>query len=176
MKHSMTGWLRIIRAHKHISLFCLLLLVLVNLPIWDDKARGRSQWSRTTPEINLSHLFNGEINARGKPVGFHSRPGGKDPQGARVSKQLAGPNRYGVYTARVAIQDSNNRQWKEKFSTFFPDSMDRQQVIDTVLHAWRHRTPGKHQPWQGPSGQGFAIQGYLNQRGNINTAFPLFRE
>ena len=42
------------------------------------------EWSDTDPAINLEHIFHGEINRRGKPVGFHSRPGGEDPEGARV--------------------------------------------------------------------------------------------
>lgn len=153
-----------------------LLLTLFILPTWNGEATGRSEWSRTTPEINLTHIFSGQINSRGKAVGFHSRPGGSDPQGAKVSRQLAGPNRFGVYTARVEILDSRSNKWQQKFSTFYPDTMSRAQVIDTILHAWNNRQPGKHQPWQGPSGHGFVIQGYLNQRGNINTAYPLFRE
>lgn len=151
----------------------LLLLILVGC---FGEVQARSEWSRTSPEVNLTHIFQGQINSKGKPVGFHSRPGGKDPQTARVAKKLAGPNRYGIYTARVQILDNRGKQWKQKFSTFFPDSMSRDQVVAAILSAWQHRKPGKQQPWQGPSGHGFVIQGYLNQRGNINTAFPLFRE
>lgn len=153
-----------------------LLLTLFSLPTWDDAAAGRSEWSRTNPEINLTHIFNGQINSKGKPVGFHSRPGGSDPQGARISKHLSGPNQYGVYTARVEILDNRSKKWKQKFSTFYPDNMSKENVLNAILHAWNNRQPGKNQPWQGPSGHGFVIQGYLNQRGNINTAFPLFRE
>ena len=156
------------------SVVCCLLLVVFSLATAD--AKGRSEWSRTTPEINLTHVFEGQINSRGKPVGFHSRPQGQDPRGAEISKHLAGPNKSGVYTARVKIFDTRDKKWKQKFSTFFPNSMGRNQVIKAILHAWENRIPGKKQPWQGPSGHGFAIQGYLNQRGNINTAFPLYKE
>ncbi|MEA2114376.1 MAG: EndoU domain-containing protein, partial [Thermodesulfobacteriota bacterium] len=66
------------------------------------------------------------------------------------------------------------RRWKEKFSTLFPDSMTRHQVIEAVLHAWKHRNTGSKTKWEGPAGTGFTIQGYLNRRGNINTAYPIY--
>ena len=136
---------------------------------------NRLRWSKTTPEINLVHIFAGEINRRGRPTGFHSRPGGKDPATARVLAIKAQPNQSGVYTARVEIFDKREKRWKEKFSTMFPDSMSRQQVIDTILYAWKHRKKGKKPRWEGPSGKGFLIQGYTNRRGNINTAYPLYK-
>lgn len=138
---------------------------------------GRSNghnWSRTRPEINLGHIFEGAINSRGRPTGFHSRPGGKDPRYARLKKVKGRANRSGVYTARVEIYDRKDHRWKEKFSTFFPDRMNKQQVVEAILHAWKARTTGKRTKWEGDSGRGFKIQGYLNRRGNINTAYPLY--
>ena len=41
-------------------------------------------WSPTHPPINETHVFEGEINNNGNPVGSHSRPGGHDPANARV--------------------------------------------------------------------------------------------
>ncbi|HEY4596429.1 MAG TPA: hypothetical protein VIJ02_08525, partial [Thermoanaerobaculia bacterium] len=49
-------------------------------------ARPDEEWSRTSPPVNVTHIFEGEINKRGKPTGFHSRPGGKDPANARVAR------------------------------------------------------------------------------------------
>lgn len=77
-------------------------------------------WSKTQPQINLTHIFKGEINRHGKPTGFHSRPGGADPEGARIKKIMSRPNAAGVYTARVEIWDARQRLWKEKFSSFSP--------------------------------------------------------
>jgi hypothetical protein len=154
----------------------LLVLILLLTPAGPLFGRStRQQWSRTSPEINLSHIFEGAINSRGKPTGFHSRPGGRDPRHARLKKIKAGPNRRGVYTAKVEIYDPQSGRWKEKFSTFFPNTMNRQQVIEAVLHAWKQRKKSRGNKWEGPSGRGFTIQGYLNRRGNINTAYPLYR-
>ena len=131
-------------------------------------------WSRSDPEVNLTHIFFGEINRSGKPVGYHSRPGGRDPAGARVARILSEPNRAGVYTAQVEIAVTGG-DWREKFSSFFPDRMDQGQVLEAVLHAYRNRNSGQERPWEGPSGQGFRIQGYLSSRGGINTAFPVYQ-
>ncbi|MEM7219039.1 MAG: EndoU domain-containing protein [Pseudomonadota bacterium] len=129
-------------------------------------------WSSTRPEINLRHVFEGEINRRDAPTGFHARPGGVDPAGARVVRIKDRPNRAGVYTADVEVRDG--RQWKSKFSSFFPDSLSQQQVIDVILHAYRNSRDPQRQPWTGPSGLGFQVQGYTTSRGGINTAFPVY--
>ncbi len=131
------------------------------------------QWSATRPEINLWHIFEGEINRSGKPVGFHSRPAAKDPANAKLISVRDGPNKVGVYTATIAIRDG--QQWKEKFSSFFPDSLSKKQVTDAVINAYKKSKNAKKQPWQGPSGLGFQIQGYTSNRGGINTAFPVYR-
>ncbi|MFK8082150.1 MAG: EndoU domain-containing protein [Granulosicoccus sp.] len=131
-----------------------------------------SQWSKTEPNINLWHVFEGEINRSGKPVGFHSRPGGDDPANARVVSIRDKANRAGVYTATIEIRDGN--QWKSKFSSFFPDSLSRDDVVNAVLKAYKNSSDKNAQPFEGPSGLGFNIQGYTSGRGGINTAFPIF--
>lgn len=130
-------------------------------------------WSSTNPEINLWHVFRGEINRKGKPTGFHSRPGGNDPANARVVSIKDQPNRAGVYTANIEVRDGN--QWKQKFSSFFPDNLSQQEVIDLIVHAYSNSKNPQKQPWSGPSGLGFQVQGYTSSRGGINTAFPLYQ-
>ncbi|MFK7891496.1 MAG: EndoU domain-containing protein [Granulosicoccus sp.] len=137
-----------------------------------SSASTSEKWSDTDPNINLWHIFDGEINRSGKPVGFHSRPGGTDPANARLVSVRDQPNRAGVYTATIEIRDGG--QWKSKFSSFFPDSLDRQEVIEAVLHAYRNSDDQRAQPFEGPSGLGFTVQGYTSSRGGINTAFPIF--
>jgi len=129
-------------------------------------------WSATNPKINQWHVFQGEINRKGKPVGFHSRPGGKDPANARIVRVKSGPNRAGVYTASIEIRDG--QQWKEKFSSFFPDNMSVDAVNAAISNAFKNSKNPDRQPWSGPSGLGFEIQGYTASRGDINTAFPIF--
>lgn len=145
-----------------------------NLNGGDSVATGYvsgAKWSNTTPAINLHHVFEGEINRKGKPVGFHSRPGGQDPPTARVVRVKDKPNKAGVYTASIEVKDGS--EWKEKFSSFFPDSMSADQVTAAILKAYKNSD--KKQPWRGPSGLGFDIQGYTLSKGDINTAFPVYQ-
>jgi hypothetical protein len=125
-------------------------------------------WSDTRPAINLTHVFAGEINRRGKPVGFHSRPGGIDPTGSGIVRFIDRPNRIGVYTAMVWI----GRRNRTKFSTLYPDRLTRQTVIAAILSAYRQgRRRGER--FSGPSGYGFTIEGYI-QNGRISTAYPIY--
>lgn len=130
-------------------------------------------WSNSKPEINLWHVFEGEINRKGKPTGFHSRPGGQDPADARVVSIKDRPNRQGVYTANIEVRDGG--QWKSKFSSFFPDNLSQQEVEEVILNAYKNSSNPKKQPWSGPSGLGFQVQGYTTSRGGINTAFPVYK-
>jgi len=132
---------------------------------------NREDWSRTSPPVNLTHIFEGQINKRGKPVGFHSRPGGRDPENARVVRVVDRPNPAGVYTAEVEIRSGG--RWLEKRSTFYPDRMDRAAVVQAILNAFANRTSGGSEKFRGPSGRGFTIEGYY-QNGRINTAYPIF--
>jgi EndoU nuclease-like protein len=133
-------------------------------------ARADEEWSRTSPPVNVTHIFEGEINKRGKPTGFHSRPGGRDPENARVVRITDRPNRAGVYTAEVEIRSGS--RWLSKRSTLYPDRLDREAVIMAVLNAFRNRS-GAGEKFRGPSGQGFTIEGYY-QNGRINTAYPIY--
>jgi hypothetical protein len=131
------------------------------------------KWSETRPAVNLEHIFEGEVNRRGKPVGFHSRPGGEDPPDARVVRIVEGPNETGVYVAEVEIRNEAGR-WLRKRSTFFPDRLSREEVVAAILHAWNGRAKGRSNPFRGPSGEGFTVEGRPLDGGDINTAYPIF--
>jgi hypothetical protein len=152
-------------------LLALAALVLIQGAALPRSRRAAEEWSRTRPPVNLTHLFEGEINRRGKPVGFHSRPGGRNPSGARVARVLDRPNRAGVYTAEVEIRSGS--RWLSKRSTLYPDRLDREAVVRAILNAWSRRTSGNSEKFRGPSGQGFTIEGYY-QDGRINTAYPIY--
>ena len=131
-------------------------------------------WTKTSPSVNATHIFQGEINRHSKPTGFHAKLNGQTPRNIRIQRIRATPNRAGVYTAQIAIRDPGTGKWKEKFSSIFPDSMSPAEVIDAILHAYENREEGRTRPWRGPSGHGFPIEGYLLDNGRINTAYPIY--
>ncbi len=166
LEHSRLFWTTVA-----LGLVALLLACGEASPRSRSSRRPAEEWSQTSPPVNVTHIFEGEINKRGKPVGFHSRPGGRDPQGARLVRIVDRPNRAGVYTAEVEIRSGSD--WLGKRSTFYPDRLDRAVVIQTVLHAFAERTTGGSERFRGPSGRGFTIEGYY-QDGRINTAYPIY--
>ena len=155
--------------YKLIFILLLSLLLCCNSAFAEKKL-----WTQTSPAVNATHIFIGEINRRGKPTGFHAKTNGQIPKDAKILAIKSRPNQAGVYTAQVGIYDKRTQQWKEKFSTIYPDAMQPAEIIKAVLHAYNNRNPGKTQPWRGPSGHGFPIEGYVLNDGRINTAYPIY--
>jgi Bacterial EndoU nuclease len=85
----------------------------------------------TDPPIDLAHIGYGEINGYGEAVGYHHRPSGVDPPGARVQRVVQPADASGVYRARVALRDPATGAWIDKKApNFFPDAMSDHEVID----------------------------------------------
>lgn len=139
------------------------------------QAKDASDWSNTSPAINLTHIFIGEINDRGKASGFHFRPKEQDLGNTRIKKILSGPNKSGVYTAIVEILDRNSGKWREKFSSIFPDRLKKTALIKAILSAYRQNGLTGSRKWRGPSGFGFLIEGYILKDGRIITAYPIYK-
>jgi hypothetical protein len=159
------------------KLFRLLALVLVPAAALARDAGGFGpprKWTTTDPPINFVHIEFGEINRRDEAVGFHHRPNGVDPPDARVLQIVQPPDANGIYRARVALRDPATAEWvrKKAPSTFYPDAMTPEEVIDTVLAAFRAADIRHDGQFVGPSGRGFAVEGWY-QNGRINAAYPL---
>lgn len=48
-------------------------------------------------QVNHTHIFCGELNRRGRLVGFHSRPGGRNPATVAGFNITQAPNSQGIY-------------------------------------------------------------------------------
>ena len=157
----------------------------------DCSDAGSRLWSRSDPQVNISHIFCGEIGRNGDPKGFHSRAAGL-PTGAVDRVEETAHRGDEVYDATVIF--SNGRR---KRSTFYPDDCPAEAILRSVLYAYRNQT-GEHPAWGvlGPSapdgaapgggsqgngycrddrGRSFEIRiGTIQRRGQdaVNTAFP----
>src|ERR1700738_2937071 len=125
---------------KAVALFAL--LVLPPDTLWAQPAVAPSlagKWTSTEPPVNLAHIDYGEINRHGEAVGYHHRPNGVDPPGARVRQMVQPPDESGVYRARVKLRDPATGGWIDKKapSAFFPDALSDNEVIDAVLAAFQ---------------------------------------
>ncbi|HEK1684206.1 TPA: EndoU domain-containing protein [Pseudomonas putida] len=134
-----------------------------------------------TPRINAQHIFCGEVSAPDVAKGFHSRPGGVNPDS--VSNAPAGTHGAGdVYTLKNFTIAEGARSGTKSISTMFPDRCTEQQVIAAVRNAYATKVQdaSNKSKYVGSSGTecqkgtpaaAFDIVFYLN--GDlINTAYP----
>jgi hypothetical protein len=122
--------------------------------------------------INTRKLFRGEVRA-GRAVGFHHR-GTEATRTQVILPLIRGPNAQGVFEARVRIWDSRTRKWIAKAkSTFFPDAWSRTRVLGEINHAYANSLTTAN-GWEGVGTTGVPIVGYFDDRGVLDTAFPIF--
>ena len=117
-----------------------------------------------TARIAEGHIFEGEVNRQGRLVDFHHA----GPHRDRIVRVLRGPNALGVYEAEVRAFG------KLKRSTFFPDAWTRERVLAAIRKACAAAGPPREGRLVGRIGEGMRIQIYLDGRGGIATAFPLY--
>jgi Bacterial EndoU nuclease len=149
--------------------------------------------------INLSHVFEGQINNQNKGVGFHYLGDGALSQGKARIKEVNGvkqivvpPDAKGFYVAEVEIFKPSVGGFVPKkgngLSTMFPDHWTPQEVFDEILDAFANAkingnvgTVKFPNYWEGVSKNGNRIGGYLIPSPNggtpidhlINTAYPI---
>lgn len=140
-------------------------------------------------EVNYAHIFCGELNNKGRVVGFHSRPQGSDPSTVANVRITQKPNKQGLYAGQWELVGNKG---DNKFSTFYPDHCTPTQVINTIGYAARNPQDcpksapnwawcGANAPKQDDAeaycrsadGTPFLIAGASSSRGGVNTAFPL---
>lgn len=177
---------------RAVALAFLALLLMAPAPpaLARDCGPGPADWSRTEPSVNLTHIFCGQINRRGRAVGLHAMPGGEPPRTARAIAVLRPPDGEGVY--EIAAEIGAGERWRRKRrSSIFPDHCARAEVVASILFAARvSARPGDR--FAGPSGPVPAADGHcygatgapLRVEGwflpgdgtRINTAWPVYRE
>ncbi|MCW6087704.1 EndoU domain-containing protein, partial [Clostridium sporogenes] len=112
----------------------------------------------------LKHIFHGNTNWKGLPSGYHKA---SIMSKAKISN-VSNPDKFGVYKATVEMKG------KTKFSTFFPDSWSRVDVINSIKEAYRGIKLDKAGWYIGKTSSGMEIKMWLNDKGLVNTAFPIY--
>lgn len=151
-----------------------------------------TRWTKRTrpPQVNQLHVFCGEWK-QDSPRGFHSRPGGLDPDSVSRFTITQPPNRQGIYGGSWSYI---GHPQAAKFSTMFPDTCSMQQVLNSIVYAATNptRCPANASHWAvcGPNrptsmapdvssfceasdGTIFLIAMAKLSNGHVNTAFPL---
>ncbi|WP_236251232.1 EndoU domain-containing protein [Bacillus sp. NSP9.1] len=131
-----------------------------------DLTKGDRKYNSGT----LKHIYHGEINKRGKAVGYHHESmmgGGKIIPGTETK-----PDKNGVYRAKVEV----NGVTKKAKSSFFPKDWNRADVLKAINEAYQSKKQVDIYKYIGKSSSGIEIEMYLNKDGSIATAYPLYKK
>ncbi len=125
-------------------------------------------------DSTIVHIFYGEINQKGNGSGYHydrvADTPGKIVEGTRSEE-----DRYGVYTAMVEV-DGVPKTGNKGYSSFFPDDMSPQEVIDAVNQAYENMEKLSGDLYAGICDAGFEIDIVTGDDGRIVTAYPVKEE
>ncbi|MEQ5998206.1 T7SS effector LXG polymorphic toxin [Bacillus amyloliquefaciens] len=126
---------------------------------------GKSKYTADT----MKHIYHGEVNKRGKAVGYHheSMMGGKIIPGTEKK-----PDKNGVYMAKVEVGSVK----KIADSSFFPREWNRADVLKAIDEAYHTRKQVRSNKYRGITSTGIKIEMYLNSDGTIATAYPLYKK
>ncbi|WHY39731.1 T7SS effector LXG polymorphic toxin [Bacillus velezensis] len=126
---------------------------------------GKSKYTAGT----MKHIYHGEVNKRGKAVGYHheSMIGGKIIPGTEKK-----PDKNGVYMAKVEVGAVK----KIADSSFFPREWNRADVLKAIDEAYHTRKQVRSNKYRGITSTGIKIEMYLNSDGTIATAYPLYKK
>ena len=117
----------------------------------------------------LEHIFEGEINRRGEAVGYHYEdyPTAK---GSIIEGTKTKINNNGVYRASVEIDGIK----KINPSTFFPENLSSQEVINAINEAYMKRVNFKGNVYRAKTSSGMEIEMFLDKDNKIISAFPKY--
>lgn len=116
----------------------------------------------------IRHILEGEINRRGKAVGFHME-NMPTKKGKVIERTRSGKDKNGVYSASVEIDGI----LKDARSSFFPAEMIPQQIIQAINEAYNSREPYYNSMLKGKTSYGFEVGMYLDKNNKISSAFPI---
>ena len=123
-------------------------------------------------ESAIEHIFEGQVNARGKAVGYHYE-GIEGTSGNVIPGTESSVNNIGVYKAQVEV-NGIPKTANGGFSTFYSKNLSPQQVVDAINEAYSNceLKLGTRNTYQGVANNGMKIDMFLDQSGKIISAFP----
>lgn len=121
----------------------------------------------------ITHIFHGEINKKGKAVGFHYEGSIGHIGKARIT-EITQIDQNGIYKAKIEVFSEKSQSWitKSTPSTFFPKEMSKLDVLNNINQAFENKTMLSEFKWEGVSNSGIKIEGYMDNSGNWTTAYP----
>ena len=120
----------------------------------------------------IEHIFEGQVNARGKAVGYHYK-GIEGTSGNVIPETESSTNNFGIYKAKVEV-NGIPKTANGGFSSFYPKSMSRQEVIGRINEPSRNRVYIRGNTYSGLTSSGMEIEMFLDKNGKIISAYPVY--
>ena len=120
----------------------------------------------------IEHIFEGQVNARGKAVGYHYE-GIEGTSGNVIPGTESSVNNIGIYKAKVEV-NGIPKTASGGFSSFYPKSMSPQEVIGSINEAYRNRVYIRGNTYSGLTSSGMEIEMFLDKNGKIISAYPVY--
>ena len=120
----------------------------------------------------IEHIFEGQVNARGKAVGYHYE-GIEGTSGNVIPETESSTNNFGIYKAKVEV-NGIPKTANGGFSSFYPKSMSPQEVIGSINEAYRNRVYIRGNTYSGLTSSGMEIEMFLDKNGKIISAYPVY--
>ncbi|MDC0764914.1 polymorphic toxin-type HINT domain-containing protein [Brevibacillus sp. AG] len=124
------------------------------------------------------HILEGEINEKGKAVGWHHEPSSRTN---RIVGTPSSPDSHGVYEGVVDIFSGTSYVRKTENSTFFPKHWSADDVMTAIFEVYVDAIPSLKkngtefvQKWEGKHSSGIKIELWLDKDGRITTAYPIY--
>ncbi|MBQ1512072.1 MAG: EndoU domain-containing protein [Erysipelotrichaceae bacterium] len=119
----------------------------------------------------IEHIFLGSVNSKGNGSGYHYDMIVDSP--GEIVGNRSEPDSYGVYTAQVEVR-GHAKSGNKGYSTFFPDHMSPQEVIDAINEAYENSSK-KNGTIHGLTKDGMEIEMYVEKK-KIVTAYPIMED
>ncbi len=119
----------------------------------------------------IEHIFSGSINRKGNATGYHYE-GITDSAGRTVDGSKSQADENGIYEGRVEV-NGIAKSGNGGYSSFFPESMTPQDVIDAINEAYENRQQIGDSLYAGLTDEGIEIDMALTDDGKIITAYPV---
>lgn len=123
----------------------------------------------------LEHVLEGEVNSRGKAVGYHYE-GFPTSKGEVIEGTKSKLNEDGIYTAKVKV-DGVDKTSNGGKSSFFPEDWSAQDVVDRINETYESKVfvKGTDNTYRGETKDGVVIEMYIDTKTDkIISAFPVY--
>ena len=122
----------------------------------------------------IEHIFIGTINKKGNATGYHYE-GIEDSAGEVIEGTRTEPDSFGVYSGKVRV-NGIKKSGNKGYSTFYPEDMSPQEVIDAINEAYESRELLNGNLYAGLTDDGMEIDMALTDDDKIITAYPVMED